>query len=286
MTPDQTLTITSEFGALQTVVLASPRHFRVIDPVNATQRRFFDRDPPEPRRLVEEQRRFAEILEENSVEVLWAAEMPDRPLQLNTRDIAAVAGSHCLVANMRFPIRAPEIDAALPLIERFSGQVSKVDAAGFEGGDVIVDGDDVYVGLGQRTDPASVEQIEALLHGSGLVVHPVPLADDVLHLDVVLNLTSSGFALVHSASFTAGVPEGIASRYELIEATEEEYDQLGINVFTVRPGLVVVDSRNPGIEESLRSRGLNTIGVDFTDTTKIGGSFRCMTLPLRRAEPS
>jgi N-dimethylarginine dimethylaminohydrolase len=276
------LSIFSEFGRLEVVVMATPRHFHVIPPVNETQRRFFATDPPDAAELVREQEAFVAALRQHGVEVVWAAELEDCPLQLNTRDIAAVVGEACLLGHMRYDVRARELEAVLPILDRFDGDRLGPTAGSFEGGDVVVDGRTVYVGLGQRTDPRAVDELREPLEARGFAVEPVPLRSDALHLDVVLNLVAPGIGLVYAPALPHGIPPRLTERYDFVEVSEDEQQRLGANVFAIEPGVVVTDTRNPRVNEELVRRGIETIELPFTETTKIGGSFRCMTLPLVR----
>jgi len=264
------------------VVMATPKHFRAVTPVNDTQRRFFKSDPPDVESLLAEQEQFVEVLLGHGVRVLWAAELPDCPFQLNTRDVAAVVGNDCVLGRMRYDVRAPEVDAVIAILHHYRGDRLRPTSGSFEGGDVIVDGRVVYVGIGQRTDSRSIDELREPLEARGFSVETIRLRSDILHLDVALNLIAPEAGLVFLPALPDGVPPGLSSRYDFIEVSDHEQQRLGTNVFAIEPGVVVADQRNPRITEQLIGRGIQAIELSFAETTKIGGSFRCMTMPLRR----
>jgi N-dimethylarginine dimethylaminohydrolase len=279
-----TLVIHSEYGRLERVVMASPRHFRVVDPINSAQEEHFSSAPPVGAKLLEEQAAFVRVLVEAGVDVVWASEQPESPFQLNTRDVGAVIGSEFVLGRMRYPIRAREPDAITELLAADGIAPVRLPAGTFEGGDVLIDGDTVYLGLSQRTSEDAARDLAEHLRGRGIALEPVVLDPSVLHLDVVLNLVSPGVALAYLPGLPDGIPESIAARYDVLEITEEENASLGTNAFAVAPDTVVADARSPRIARLLESRGVRVVTIDYESTAKIGGSFRCMTLPLRRRE--
>lgn len=280
------LHVTSEFGTLRAVLMASPKHFCLVDPINEVQQREFKANPPEVDQLVREQRAFVEILEAHGVAVRWAPEQPRSPFQLNTRDAGAVVGDALLLGRMSHAIRSQEPRAVAEVLEDVTeGELVELAGGVFEGGDLLVDGPNVYIGLGARTDTVGAEQVRAVLEPRGFTVETLPLADGVLHLDVAVTLAAPGVAVAYPPAFPGGLPTSILSRYTVLEVPDDVFQRVGVNVFAIQPGKVVVDGRNQALAAQLRNSGLEVVEIGFTHTTRIGGSFRCMTLPLFR-EPA
>lgn len=275
------LRVESEYGPLRAVVMATPRHFRVVDPINVTQERFFSTAPPPVEALVAEQQGFVELLERHGARVLWAAPLPECPLQLNTRDVGVVVGDRYVEGRMRRPVRAKEPEAVRDLLAGFTGGRAAIARGYLEGGDVLVDGRDVFVGIGERTDAAGAAELQAIL-GDGYSVHVLPLAPSILHLDVVLNLLPGNLALIYPDGLL-DVPESLRRAYDLVAVTADEQDRLATNVLSLDARTVVADERNERVASILAKRGLDVRVLPFAETTKIGGSFRCSTLPLVRS---
>ena len=276
------LHVQSEYDPLRAVVMVTPRHFRVVDPINVTQERFFASAPPPVDALVAEQQAFANLLERHGARVLWATPLPECPLQLNTRDVGVVVGDRYVAGRMRRAIRAREPEAVRDVLDGFVGERTAVTQGYLEGGDVLVDGRDVFVGVGERTDDAGAAELQAIL-GDGYAVHVLRLAPRVLHLDVVLNLLPGNLALIYPDGLI-DVPASLRDAYDLVVVTAEEQDRLATNVLSLDAHTVVADERNERVASILASRGLDVRVLPFAETTKIGGSFRCSTLPLVRRE--
>ena len=270
----------SEYAPLRAVVMASPRHFRVVDPINVTQERFFASAPPLVDALVAEQRSFVDLLERHGARVLFATPLPECPHQLNTRDVGVVVGGRYFAGRIRRSIRARESVAVRELLAAFTGERAAITNGYLEGGDVLVDGRDVFVGVGERTDAAGAAELQTFL-GEGYAVHVLRLAPRILHLDVVVNLLPGKAALIYPDGLTE-VPARLRREYDLIEVTADEQDRLATNVLSLDERTVVADERNERVAAILANRGLDVRALPFAETTKIGGSFRCSTLPLVR----
>lgn len=277
------LRVESEHAPLRAVVMASPRHFRIVDPINVTQERYFATAPPPVDALVAEQQAFVDLLERHGARVLWAAPLPECPLQLNTRDVGVVVGNRYVEGRMRRPVRAREPEAVRELVASFAGERAAITDGYLEGGDVLVDGRNVFIGVGERTDGAGAAELRAIL-GEGYAVHVLRLAPRILHLDVVLNLLPGKLALIYPGGLV-DVPGSLRRAYDLVEVTADEQDRLATNVLGLDERTVVADERNERIASILASRGLDVRVLPFAEATKIGGSFRCSTLPLVRGRP-
>ncbi|MCJ7681028.1 MAG: arginine deiminase family protein, partial [Candidatus Aminicenantes bacterium] len=71
--------------------------------------------------------------------------------------------------------------------------------------------------------------------------------------------------------------------YRLIEAAEEEYVTMAVNVLALAPGLCLALSGNPLTKERLRREGITVIEYDGEDlSVKGSGGPTCLTLPLSR----
>jgi N-dimethylarginine dimethylaminohydrolase len=259
------------------------RTFRLHEPINATQRYTYATDPPKVDVLVAQQEAFVGVLRDRGVEIHWATPRSDSPLQLNTRDIATVIGETLIITSMKEPIRQNESLALHGLLSLVTTPVVQVDAGVVEGGDIIIDGNVLFVGLSERTDTTGLDWMVRNFSNRFQIV-PLRLRPPFLHLDVVFNLVGQDTALVHSPGLDAPALETISNRYRVIEVTPEEQEHLGTNVLSLSPEEVIADSRNSRIAGILRSQGLHVIELSFSEVTKIGGSFRCATCPLIREE--
>lgn len=124
--------------------------------------------------------------------------------QLYPRDPILVVGRRVIELPMRIPCRRREVFALRPILARLAAQgfdwisapipspVKPSDDDLFlEGGDVLVDGAQIYVGIsGCASTERGAEWLQAIL-GARYEVHPVHLKRDVLHLDCAMGARAS-----------------------------------------------------------------------------------------------
>ena len=274
--------VDSEVGELKRVLLASVSNFYVHRPFNDTQRHFYPTDPPSVEALVRQQSAFVEVLESHGVEIIWLPPRRDSPNQVNVRDVATAIRQRLVLCAMKWPIRQKEVRSVRKILSMLDAGVVEAGGGTVEGGDVILDGGRLFIGRSERT---SVEGIRWMEREFGATVEVVPLGmrPPFIHLDVVFNLVGDKTALVYAAGLEQTALTLIKDMYSVIEITAEEQFALGTNVFSISPEVVVCERRHKRIAEELRARRLKVIQLEYSELTKIGGSFRCSTCPIERA---
>ena len=277
------LAIDTEFARLRDVVLADISNFRVTDPVNETQRVYYASNPPELTHLISEQAAFAKALEGNGVVVRWAISLPECPLQVNTRDIAAVIGGQLVLGRMKYSIRDRELEGIQSIIEQAGDRVLAAPSQSvLEGGDIVVHRPTIFVGIGERTDSDGYKFVASSFNSEWEVI-PMRLKPGILHLDTVFNILSDETALLYPDAFDNIPLAFFRDRFsDVLSVTDREQFDLATNVFALGPKRVIADVRNRRVNDALKQRGFDVIELEFSHTTRIGGSFRCATLPLSR----
>lgn len=272
--------IDSEFGPLRDVLLGSIRNFTLNTPINSTQQHYYCVDPPKIERLIEQEDKFIEILEQRGVVIHRLPLMTTSFTQFFVRDIATVIGDKIVVCSMKETIRQEETAALDLLLRDVEQHILRADTGFLEGGDLLIDKSVIYVGLGERTNAAGLAFLERHF-GNTFEVLPLKMAANFLHLDVVLNLLGKGDALVYTPALEDSALEVLAKRYHLIEVTSEEQFNLSTNVLSLTPETIIVDERNTRLNAVLAEK-YELIPLEFDEIGKMGGSFRCGTCPLRR----
>lgn len=232
-------------------------------------------------RVREQQQGLAEILHSHGVEVVWARPLGGIISQHYTRDPAFAIDDTLYVARPRRAARQREIPGLRDVLTRMS-KVIWLDSGTIEGGDVIVDVDHVIVGLGEETNPAGVEALRYGLRHSGRKVVVLGLAQGgAIHTDTLLNVVGPGLAIIHRNAFTPASLRWLDNHYDLIEVDEKQRRALSVNTFSINPTTVVTrdDDR---LAQSLRDHGMAVITHDYSEVTRLPGSYRCTTMPVRR----
>jgi len=287
--------VAREYGPLTHVIMGTGQGYHrapaQVAAVNGKQQRSLETlGHAKPEQVVAEFSNFRTALEAAGVTVHQPVLAPDSvPDQTCPRDIGFVIGDTFVTANMRIPSRIEEIQGIRPVLATCTGpQTTVPPGICLEGGDVIVDGDTVYVGIGQRSDP---EGVEFLAQTFGNTHHIIPLpcrppdtGEDILHLDCTFNPLGLGHALIYPGGL-AHIPDAL-HRYDWIEVTRAEADEMATNIVSVAPDHIIARTAPScaRVNAALRRAGYRVTEVEFNAVPATGGSFRCATLPLHRAE--
>ncbi|HEY4553066.1 MAG TPA: dimethylarginine dimethylaminohydrolase family protein [Bacillaceae bacterium] len=270
----------SEYDTLHKVILCEPRHMAIEEVINETQKHYQD-DNIDRKLAMMEHRQFTEALREHGVEVEILEASPDFPEQVFTRDIGFTVGETLFVAEMASDIRQGEEKLLKKQLKKRKIPYKDLKMGSIEGGDVIVDRTNVYVGISSRTNEDAISELEQSLPDS-YRVHRIPFHERYLHLDCVFNILSPEEALVFPQAIDREALKLLESRYDLIEVMEEEQFTLGTNVLSIGNRKVFSLPVNKKVNRQLRSRGYTVIQIDLSEIIKSGGSFRCCTLPVMR----
>ena len=107
---------------------------------------------------------------------------------------------------------------------------------------------------------------------------------NVLHLDCAFQPVGPEHTILYEAGFQSP-PEAILDLYpaqNLIRVSAEEMYHLNPNLFSLSPQVVVSEPGFVRLNDQLRRIGLTVLETPYAQVAKLGGLFRCSTLPLRR----
>ena len=269
----------NEYDVLKRVLLCQPQYMTIREAINETQKEFED-EGIHIKTALEQHREFVRTLESHGIEVILLPYHKKYPEQVFTRDIGFTLGQTIFVAKMAHDVRIGEEDVLKQWLEDEEISYYSLAEDLIEGGDVIIDGETIYVGLSNRTHKEAVKHLQGLLNQFD--VKAIPFKAKYLHLDCVFNVVSPEVALIYKPALTDEDIALFSSRYECIEVSEDEQFTLGTNVLNIGNKKILSLPVNKQVNEQLRNRGFEVIEVDITEIIKSGGSFRCCTLPILR----
>jgi len=274
----------SEIGQLRRVVMCSPTFFEIIEATNAIQRLYCGDGlpPPKPSLMVKQHQGLVEILRKEGVEVELLPPAPNLPFQHATRDVGVVIGDTIVLSNLRERTRRLETQVAEPVLQQYKLRILTPERGFVEGGDVIVDGDRLWVGMGSRTDEWGAEFLHRTF-GRDYDVIPLRFDPHYTHLDTVFGVLSRGHAILYEQAFESSSLQSIQEAYpSIISLIDEEQQNAGANVLCVSPDKVISIAENPSVNEQLTQFGFEVVTVSYSEVIKSGGSVRCDTLPVER----
>ena len=269
----------TEYDALQKVIVCSPAHMKIGKIINETQKHY-ETENIDSDIATKQHDGFIQVLKDYNIEVMEVSPQSHLHEQVFTRDIGFCIGDTLFTAKMGDKIRLPEVSQLEELLQEKNIEYKSFAQKSIEGGDVIVDGDKIWVGVSERTTFEAIDALRALLPQYDVI--ELPIAEKVLHLDCAFNCISPELALVYPKAFTELDLQRLKKHYQLIEVSDEEQFTLGTNVLSIGNKKIISLPENKEVNQQLRGLGFDVIEVEFNEIIKSGGSFRCCTLPLVR----
>ncbi|MEK5186514.1 dimethylarginine dimethylaminohydrolase family protein [Solibacillus sp. FSL W7-1324] len=269
----------SEYGTLKKVVLCEPEYMEIKEVINDVQKKY-KHDNIDQDLALAQHRKFEQTLLNAGVEVIKLPPSKEHPEQVFTRDIGFTIGDQLFVSQMANPIRQGEDEVLAQWLKENKISYHNLSKYSIEGGDVIIDGPRVFVGISDRTCEKAIQNLQKQL--PDFEVLPIPFNPKYLHLDCVFNILSSKDALVFPDAFEPEVVKHLSSMYDLIEVSENEQFTMGTNVLSIGQNRVLSLPVNSDVNYQMRQHGYEVLEVDFSEIIKSGGSFRCCSMPLVR----
>lgn len=213
--------------------------------------------------------------------------------QLFARDAMLVVADHVIDASLRLRYRQRERFGLRPIIQNVVatrqarwtsvplGSPACVDGPFLEGGDVLLNGREIYVGMsGCASDLAGADWLQALL-GEGYRVIPVALRSNVLHLDGALALIKPGLLLCCPGRLIDGLPMSLRD-WDKIEVSIDEANGMATSALVLDEGRIIVDADIGRLIEELRRRKVDVIPFRFDGPRRMGSGLRSAYHPLLR----
>ena len=218
---------------------------------------------------------------------------------LFVRDPILVVGRRVIDLAMRFHFRRRQRFALRQIIEEHSAApdiqflsmpepLPMLPEAGFgssaflEGGDVLLNGKEIYVGVsGHASSATGASWLQRLLDKE-VTVHAVELSDGILHLDCAPSIPRPGLVIACLEAFPQGLP-GMLQNWEIIEVSYEEARALACNGLVLDMNTYIIDRAHARLAERLAARNIDVITTPFDLPARFGGGLRCVHHPLVRS---
>ena len=247
----------------------------------------------------QEQEDFVALVESMGIKVHRPDEMEFHSIvtvQNYSRDPIIAVGNKFIITNLYNEHRRKETGSyrriALELAKKYDGEVVDMPAnkEGFhpdnvylEGGDVFVNGKEIYVGIsGNATNEAGIEWLKNEL-GDEYTVHTIPLEHHVLHLDCALMLINESQGVICKEDFSDfdNLPESLKN-YTWVEVKPEEAQLMATNGMVVNSKTIIMTDAFPHVAQQVRDLGIEVHEIPFGKANYFGGGLRCSYQPIHR----
>lgn len=227
---------------------------------------------PDLSRMLAQHDAYADALRAAGLEVELLDALPGFPDAYFVEDVAVVVPEVAVVARPGATSRRGEADEIVPVLARRRPLARLDHPATLDGGDVMVVGRTVFIGLSARTNEEGADQLARFLAPHGYRSQTVPVGSG-LHLKSGVSWIG-GETLLLSARF-ADRPEFRAYRRIVVDAAEEP----ACNTLLVN-GSLLTPAGFPKTRRQLDGAGLVVVELDVGEARKMDGGLTCMSLRL------
>ncbi len=233
-----------------------------------------DRQPIDLELAREQHRQYEEALEGLGVQVIRLPEEPDLPDAVFVEDTALVLDELAVMLRPGAKSRRGEMAAVEQALQPWR-EIRRLEApATADGGDILVLGREVLVGLSTRSNAAAVEQLRMILERHGYRVRRVPV-NGCLHLKSAVTQAGPGLLLVN--------PQWVEKQefpgWEFIEVDPAEPG--AANLLLLPGGGAVYPQHYPRTQERLQKAGVDLTLVPATEVAKAEGAVTCCSIVFR-----
>ena len=205
-------------------------------------------------------------------EVIELPEEKDLPDSVFVEDIAFILDEVAVITRPGADSRKPETESIIRAISPHRALVQVTAPAAVDGGDVLVLGHDIYVGISTRSNDAAIHQLRELLDVYGYKVTGVEM-HDCLHLKTAVTKVDDLTLLINPN----WVDTSHFKNFDWIEVDPSE--PFAANCLPVN-GLIIYPTSYPKTRATLESRGYKIQPVAVDELAKAEGAVTCCSLIL------
>ena len=203
-------------------------------------------------------------------QVIELPEEPELPDSVFVEDTAFILPEVAVITRPGADSRKPETASIIPTLSPYRPLLHVAAPATVDGGDVLVLGKNIYIGLSTRSNKDAVAQLNVMLDNYGYTVHGVELTD-CLHLKSAVTRVDDKTILFNKA----WVDESNFPEYEAIEIDASEPS--AANCLPIGNS-IVYPTDFPKTRKRLEEKGYNVVAVDLSELAKAEGAVTCCSL--------
>lgn len=230
---------------------------------------------PNYENALEQHKNYIATLGKLGLPVLVLPALEDYPDSCFVEDVALVTKHCAIITNPGADSRNGEINYIKEaLLQYYTPDkiFSITGDATLDGGDVMMVGETLYVGLSERTNKAGVKALSDIVTDFGMNVVEITLSE-VLHLKTGVVYLENNTLLCYGEFMSKEEFKG----YNKIEIPEDE--SYAANCIWVND-TVIVPKGYPKVLKAIEEAGYKTVLCDTSEFKKIDGGLSCLSLRL------
>lgn len=215
---------------------------------------------------------YCEALRAAGVDLVELPADEEYPDACFVQDTAVIFSGLAVITRFAVPSRQGEQDAVSQALRGHKRLEEVRSPATLEGGDVLMVGSRVFVGLSPRTNRAGFARLRDLLEVEGASVEALPVPQGP-HLMTGCSYVGRGVLLATNTYAEVPAFAGL----ELVRVPPEE--AYAANALAVGDA-VVLPAGHPRTASRLRAVGLDVLTVSLSEFAKADGGVTCLALPF------
>ena len=232
-----------------------------------------ERQPIDYELACAQHRAYVQCLNHLGCEVVTLPAEPDLPDSVFVEDAAIVLDEVAIITRPGHEMRRSETPSIEEALQPYR-PIERIDApATLDGGDVLIVGRTIYVGLSQRTNEAGLADLHRILAPHGYTIRGLPI-DACLHLKSACTHVGRKTLLINRQWVDAGAFAGL----DLLDINEDEPD--AANALPIGDA-IVYPAAFTKTRRCLEDKGFKVVPVDLSELAKAEGAVTCCSLIFR-----
>jgi dimethylargininase len=233
-----------------------------------------DRIPIDLEQAAFQHKQYEETLKSLGVEILSLPEEPRLPDAVFVEDAAIVLDECAIITRPGAVSRQPETKSIARALAPFRVLHTLLAPGTLDGGDVLVVGKRIWVGLGTRSNPSAIDQMRAFLEPYGYTVSGT-LVNGCLHLKSAVTQVAEDTLLINPAWVDQAAFAGM--KFINVDPTEP----YAANALLVGK-TVLYQPAFPKTFLQLEAARIHPLIVDQSELAKAEGALTCCSLIFKR----
>ena len=229
-----------------------------------------DRTPIDVKAARAEHHEYISALKQLGCKVIELPEEPDLPDSVFVEDTAFILDEVAVITRPGADSRKPETESITQALAPYRPLVHITEPATVDGGDVLVLGKNIHIGISTRSNDAAIRQTQELLKSYGYKVTGVEM-HDCLHLKTAVTRVDEKTLLINPK----WVDTFHFKEFDWIEVDPSE--PYAANCLPIGKA-VIFPAAFPKTRKKLEQKGFKIVSVNVAELAKAEGAVTCCSL--------
>jgi dimethylargininase len=235
-----------------------------------------DSGNPDPAAFLSHHAQYVAALKDTGAEVIILEALEEFPDSVFVEDTALCLPEGAIVMRPGAPTRSGEAAAMKPTLQAQFSKLFEIEEGFIEGGDILVTGKEILVGISARTNEVGVQSLKSIVEPWGYHVRMLQTPPEVLHFKTDCGLVDEQTILSTKRLADSGCFDG----YKVILTADGE--EAAANAIRFND-VVLLPAGFAGTAAALRAEGFDVIELPNREAAKVDGGMSCLSLRYCRA---